>query len=392
MTKTTHTANSPARTAKAAKRISRRSVLKAGAGLGAVGLAFPGIVKNAFSSSGEINVMMWSDYLPADYVAAFEGETGIKINFTGIGSNEEILNKLKATRGRGFDLVTPTNPRSPQYADTGLLQPFDMAKIPNIANVNPAMLKIGDTEWNFEGKGSHWLPHLWGTEAIAWRTDLWTPAGGVPSFGDVWSEANAGKTMGRGHSMMLGAGLYMETIGELPAGAMRAAYNGETEMRATWDKVTAWCIARKPQIKILWNDADTQKNGLLNEGIVVGQTWDGPVLSMKTAGEPVTYQAPKEGALAWVDGLSIPSGAENMDQIYAFLEYAYRPEPAGKAIDSHGYNSAVLGADKFAGPAYAKNFAEAYPGDALTNLWPWPKEPVWYADIRTEYVNKFQSA
>ena len=117
-----------------------------------------------------------------------------------------------------------------------------------------------------------------------------------------------------------------------------------------------------------------------------------PALAMRTAGEPVTYQAPKEGALAWVDGMSLSAAAENIEQVYAFLSFCFEPEPAGKAIDKHGYNSAVLGADQFAGDQYKKNFAEAYPGDALSNLWPWPKEPQWYADVRTEYRNKFVNA
>ena len=90
-----------------------------------------------------------------------------------------------------------------------------------------------------------------------------------------------------------------------------------------------------------------RKNGLLKEGVVVGQTWDGPPLALKNAGEPVMYQAPKEGSMAWVDGMAIPVGASNIDQIYAFVDFAYRAEPAGKAINSHGYNSPVLGADKY---------------------------------------------
>jgi spermidine/putrescine transport system substrate-binding protein len=161
------------------------------------------------------------------------------------------------------------------------------------------MSKIGDDDWSFGGKGSHWLPHIWGTEGIAWRTDKWTPSGGAPSYGDVWADENAGKTMGRPHSMMLGAGLFMETNGELSKGDMWKAYQSETNMRPIWDKVTSWCIARKKNLKLLWNDADTQKNGLLNEGVVVGQTWDGPPLALKSAGEPVMYQAPKEGSMVW---------------------------------------------------------------------------------------------
>jgi spermidine/putrescine transport system substrate-binding protein len=106
----------------------------------------------------------------------------------------------------------------------------------------------------------------------------------------------------------------------------------------------------------------------------------------------VTYQAPKEGALAWVDGMALSKAAENVDQAYEFVKFCFNQEPAGKAIDKHGYNSAVLGADAYASAQYKKNFSEAYPGNALANLNPWPSEPQWYADVRTEYRNKFVNA
>lgn len=375
----------------AAKSHTRRTFLKGSAAAGAIGVVAPAYIQNALSSSGEINILMWSDYLPDTFIKSFTDASGIKVNYTGIGSNEEIINKMKATKGQGFDIVSPTNNRNLQWEPLQLLQPIDMKKVP-IDKVNPAMAKIGEAGWNFGGKGVHWLPHIWGTEGIGWRTDLWTPKDGVPSYGDVWADENAGKTMGRPHSMMLGAGLYMETIGELDPGSVWKAYSSEDAMRPIWQKITDWCIARKKNIKILWNDADTQKNALLNEGVIVGQTWDGPPLALKTNGDPVTYQAPKEGSMAWVDGMSVPIGAKNMDQIYEFVKFAFQPEPAGKAIDKHGYNSPVLGADKFAGDVYKKNFAEAYPGDALAKLNPWPAEAPWYADVRTEYRNKFVNA
>ncbi|MEZ5591989.1 MAG: extracellular solute-binding protein [Gammaproteobacteria bacterium] len=371
---------------------SRRGFLKSSAALSAAALGPWVISRNALASSGELNILMWSDYLPPSFLEAFTAKTGITVNYTGIGSNEEIINKMKATKGRGVDICSPTNMRSPQWIDLGLLQAFDMSRISTIGNVNPAMLRVGEEEWNFGGKGSHWLPHIWGTEAVAWRTDMYAPPDGMPSYGNIWSADVKGKTMIRPHSGMLGAGLYLETTGQLEPGAMRKAYDDEETMRKTWETVTAFCIANKDQIKLFWNDADSQKNGFLNDGVVVGQTWDGPPLAMKTAGEPVTYQAPKEGALAWVDGMSLSAAAENIEQVYAFLSFCFEPEPAGKAIDKHGYNSAVLGADQFAGDQYKKNFAEAYPGDALSNLWPWPKEPQWYADVRTEYRNKFVNA
>lgn len=382
-------------TALAAKRLTRRTLLQAAA-VGTVAVAAPAVVsRKVLASSGEVNVLMWSDYLPPSFIESFKAKTGITINYTGIGSNEEIINKMKATKGRGFDICSPTNMRSLQWVELGLLQPFDFGRIKNIGNVNPAMLKVGETEWNFGNKGPHWIPHIWGTEAVSWRTDKWTPKDGpdgLPSYGDIWDPAVKGKTMMRPHSGMLGAGLYLETTGVLKPGDMRRAYESEEVMRPIWQKVTDFCIKNKAQVKLFWNDADSQKNGFLTEGVVVGQTWDGPPIAMKNEGEPIMYRAPKEGALAWVDGMAMPIGAENVDQTYAFIDYCYEPEPAGKAIDKHGYNSAVLGADTFASEQYAKNFTEAYPGDSLANLWPWPKEPQWYADVRTEYRNKFVSA
>ncbi len=373
--------------------VSRRKFLKSTGAVAAAAAIGPWVISSkVLASNGEVNVLMWSDYLPPDYLAEFTAATGITINYTGIGSNEEIINKMKATKGKGVDICSPTNVRSGQWVELDLLQPWDYSKIPNIGNVNPAMLRVGDSEWNFGGAGSHWLPQIWGTEAVSWRTDLYSPAGGQPSYGNIWDGSAEGKTMIRPHSGMLGAGLYMETIGELKAGDVWRAYQSEDAMRPVWEKITAFCISNKHQIKLFWNDADSQKNGFLNDGVVVGQTWDGPPLAMKTAGEPVQYQAPKEGALAWVDGMSLSKSAANIEQAYAFVEFAFRQEPAGKAIDKHGYNSAIIGADAHAGNTYRQNFADSYPGSALANLNPWPAEPQWYANVRTEYRNKFVNA
>jgi spermidine/putrescine transport system substrate-binding protein len=373
------------------RHISRRGVVKGSAAAGAVALFAPAYVKNALSSSGELNVMFWSDELPEDLLKSFTDKSGIKVNFTGFGSNEELLNKMKSTKGEGFDLISPTLNRVPQWKELGVTQAWDLKKIP-VDRLNPAMLKAGEI-WNLDGKGQHWLPHVWGTEGISWRTDKWQPKGEFPSYGDIWDDANAGKTMGRSHSLILGAGLWMEGEGKLEPGSMlKAAYESEAKMRPIWEKVTQFCIDKKKNIKVLWNDADTQKNGLLNEGIVCAQTWDGPPIALKNDGQPVMYRAPKEGAMAWVDGMSLPTGAKNIEQAYAFVDFDYQPEAAGKAIDKHGYNSPVIGADKFASDRYAKNFADAYPGDALSKLNPWPSEPQWYADLRAQYVNKFQSA
>ena len=367
-----------------APRPTRRHVL-AGA------LAAPLFSNSVRASSGELNILMWSDYLPAAFKEQFTAETGITINHTPVGSNEEILAAIEATGGPGFDLVSPTNQRALQWEPLGVLQPFDMARVPT-DTVNPAMLKIGSDSWNFNAAGTHWLPHIWGTEGIAYRTDRWQPEGIAPSYGDVWSEALAGATMGRAQSMLVGAGLFLEAWDELEPGSVWAAYENEDTMRRVWTQITDWAVDRRSRINRLWNDAETQSAALLSDDISLGQTWDGPALALKSQGAPVHYQAPVEGAMAWVDGLAMPIAAAHVEEAYAFIEFAYDPENAGLATQSHGYNSPVLGADRFAGETYAKNFAEAYPADSLSKLNPWPAEAPWYAALRAEFVAKFKNA
>ena len=122
--------------------VKRRTVLKGLAAAGATAVGPWVVSPKVLAASGEINVLMWSDYLPPTFMESFKAATGITINYTGIGSNEEIINKMKATKGRGFDICSPTNVRSLQWIDLELLQPFKTDRIANLSNVNPAMLKL----------------------------------------------------------------------------------------------------------------------------------------------------------------------------------------------------------------------------------------------------------
>jgi spermidine/putrescine transport system substrate-binding protein len=59
---------------------------------------------------------------------------------------------------------------------------------------------------------------------------------------------------------------------------------------------------------------------------------------------------------------------------------------------STGYNSVVKGAAEHLDEKTKKNFSEAYPEDALDNLWWYVSEPAWFVPARTEYRDKFQAA
>ena len=54
-----------------------------------------------------INVFSWSGMLDLHYISKFEERTGIKVRFSHYESNEELLVKLRATKGKDMILLYP---------------------------------------------------------------------------------------------------------------------------------------------------------------------------------------------------------------------------------------------------------------------------------------------
>ncbi|MBC8242373.1 MAG: extracellular solute-binding protein, partial [Alphaproteobacteria bacterium] len=294
----------------------------------------------------------------------------------------------KAARGRGFDVITPTMMRADQWRRLDLLQAWEIEKLP-IDNVEERYLKASERDWTWD-YGLYHLPHLWGTEALAYQTERYQTSYGQLSLGDLWAPEVRGSIMGRPHSMMAGIGRYLASQGILPP--FEDAYRDEKSARSIWSEVTSFAIEHKDWVRLFWNDSNAQKEGFLRNGVVLGQTWDGPIIELKNEGQPVNYMAPKEGAFAWMDGFSMPVGATNIDQAYALISACYEAENAGIQASLSGYNATVKGVDQYISAPAKKAFAEAYPEGAMENLWWWPAEPQWYADIRDEYRDAFVAA
>lgn len=381
----------PAQETMRAAMLSRRTLLKSAAALGAVGLAAPIYSKNALSSSGELNLLMWSDEFPDPVIPNFEKATGIKVNQTPFSQNEEQINKLQATGGEGFDLCQPTQNRAPQYKDLAVLAPFDTNKLKNASNILPSMAEGAASLWTWED-GLYYMPHCWGSEAISYRTDLYKGDPTQISYGSLWDEGVKGHTQGRPHSMLLSIGLWWDATGKQPSNRMLDGYKDEDSFKKVWDPILAFAIENKAWLKQFWDSADNTKSGLMENDVWIGLTWDGPPLSLKKEGKPVNYTAPKEGAITWVDGLALLKAAKNTDQVYEFLNYLHTPEASAAVAEGSGYNPTITGADGLLSDVAKKNFQDAFPGDALKNLWPWPPEPTWYGEIRSQYADKFKAA
>ena len=116
-------------TQRAARAFTRRTLLKGAAAAGALSAAGPFIVRNARAASGEVKLFAWSGYISPEMIADFEKKTGIKAVLTEYGTNDELLNQLRASGGAGFDVIMPTVDRVPNYVEYELVQPLDESKV-----------------------------------------------------------------------------------------------------------------------------------------------------------------------------------------------------------------------------------------------------------------------
>src|SRR3981081_2013961 len=80
-------------------------------------------------SSKRLRIITWADYVPVDVAAEFEKETGIHVELT-LSNNEEMISKLHATGGAGYDLAQPSQDRiTGVQREFGLYRPIDLTQV-----------------------------------------------------------------------------------------------------------------------------------------------------------------------------------------------------------------------------------------------------------------------
>jgi len=376
-------------------QITRRSLLKTTAAA-AAGVTMPAVLraKDALSSSGQVNVFAWGDYVQQNMIDKFQSDTGITVNLSTFGSNDEAEQKLKASGGSGFDIIFPSVTNVPNYkvGDDYLLMEIDESRV-DMDNIIPSMVRDSISLGGVQRGKRLALPFDWGTEAITFNSAVYPLADNEVSFGSLWGDGMDGKVAFRQKSVIIGTGLYLDATGEVPSNRMLDVYKSEDDAKRVWDAVTAYVIAHKQNVGAFWNNATEATNAFTQAGCEIGQTWDTTGIKLGWDVDPKwKYRMPIEGGITWMDSIAIPSGAENVDQAYTFMNAMWDGEMAGLMVQNTGYNSAAVNAAKYAGDQYAATFAEIYTPETLGNLWWWQADTPWFAPMRQVYVDQITNA
>lgn len=371
-------------------RINRRGFIKGATALGAVGLASPYVMRGALAQAGEVKIFAWAGYVTDDMLKDFTAKTGLQATRTEFGTNDELLNQLRATQGGGFDVIWPTVDRVPNYVEYDLIQPLDENKV-NWDAAIPSSVEGSAGMGAVVGDKRYMVPCDWGTEAVAFNKDEAPLEYGTASYGDLWKEDYAGRVALRGHSGLVGIGLWLEGEGKLPH-PMRDSFKDEATMTANYDAIMEVAVANKAKIGQFWSNENEAQGAFRTNGCVIGQTWDSSAAALAKEGMPVAYLAPKEGALAWMEGVAIPKAAANVEGAYAFVNWYLTPEVGAMFANNLGYNTTAVGAEAHLTDANKAFFAASYPGDALEKLWWWPIQENWFVEKRNAYQDRFLSA
>jgi spermidine/putrescine transport system substrate-binding protein len=378
-------------TLRAARRFTRRTVLKGAAVAGTMAASGPWVVRDAFSSSGELTWFTWDDYEPKPFVEQFTKDTGIKLKLEIFTGNEDALNKMRATRGQGYDLVTPGLAWVSAGIDFGLYQPLDIKKVKNFGNIDPSLAERAERLGARRDGKIYSVPFTWSTEALAGALSVPLEANKT-SYGVMWDPQYKGKVAARARTLLLATGLWMEGTGKMEPGTMLRAFDDEELMKKAYGQTLTFAIANKGQIKQFWLKGGEQKAAFLQNGCVVGMTWDSIMFGLIKENNPYRYVVPAEGALTVMDTNALAKGAKNIEQAYALIDWTLQAKIGGLMTNNVGYNSVVTGASAFYDDDYKKFFAAAYPGDALAKLFVQGTERPWFIAARQQMVDQLLAA
>src|ERR1700734_3741581 len=122
----------------------------------------------AADDAKKLRLITWADYAPADVIAQFKQETGIQVEVT-LSNNEEIISKLRATGGAGFDLAQPSQDRiTGVQREFGIYKPIDLSQV-KLEQFTPEILEVTRKNTTLDGK-LYGLPYLWGADGLVVKT------------------------------------------------------------------------------------------------------------------------------------------------------------------------------------------------------------------------------
>ncbi len=281
-----------------------------------------------------LRLLTWGSYAPDNVIEMFEEKyPDIDVEVT-YSNNEEMIAKLRATGGAGFDLAQPSHDRI--YAaqlEFDIYKPLDLSQI-DTSNMTPKLLDGVKENATIDGE-VYAVPHQWGTTGLMVNT---AEAPDVKNWGDLCDPAYKGKTSMRLKRTILLATAY--SLGEDPF----AAYSDLDKYQGILDDVTEKLIECKDNIKAYWQGGDDLSAMMLSGEIVASESWDSTAYKLFGENPDIKFVPPASGALAWIDTFVLPRKGKADDAAYKWINFVLQPDVVELMSASTGAIASINGA------------------------------------------------
>ncbi len=328
-----------------------------------------------------LRLLTWGGYAPDAVIEKFEEATGHTVEVT-LSNNEEMVAKLRATGGGGFDLAQPSQDRiaGPQ-AEFGIYKAMDMSKIETALFI-PSMLEATKANTTVDGE-VFGVPHIWGTSGLIVNT---AEAGSVADYTDLCNEDLMGKVSYRlKRPTLIG---FAFSMGLDPF----AAYGDTAAYQEILDQVEAKLVECKPVVKAYWSGGDELINLMRSGETVAAMAWDTGGWKLNTDNPDINFVAPTSGALGWVDTFALPAQGRADEAAYAWINFVMQPEIAAMITEEAGNFTASKGADEFVNDALKAQYQTSFPPEAVDNIRWYPPVPAEIERIEGETLDRVQAA
>jgi len=340
------------------------------------------VVASGSANAETLRLLTWGGYAPDNVIQLFEKEyPDIKVEVT-LSNNEEMIAKLRATGGAGFDLAQPSHDRIfAAQKEYNIYKPMDLTKI-ETDKMQDNLLEGVKANATIDG-GVYAVPHQWGTSGLVADT---SKAPNVKSWADLCDAQYQGKTSMRlRRTILLGTAFGM---GKDPF----ALYADKDAYQKMLDEVTEKLIACKPNVKTYWNGGDDLATLLLSGEVVVSEAWDSTAFKLYGQNKNIVYIPPETGALAWIDTFAMPRKGEADDAAYKWINFVMRPDIVKLMSDSTGAIAAVKGGIDLLPEDKKAAVQAAFDDKALQNLKFFANIPPGLEDMEGKALERIKAA
>ena len=361
--------------------VSRRHFLGVtGLGLASLvlGAAMPGLKARRALAAGNLGDTLafttWPNYFAQENFDNFTKDTGVNINVSVFGSNEEMLAKLQAG-GTGWDVFVPTNYTISTYHELDLIEPLDLARLPAFdpSTHDPRFIGAGKVDGTLYA-----VPKDWGTTGYVVNTDK--VKGEMTTWKEFWDRAR-GDLTGR----VMVHDYQLTTIGNALKYFGYSFNSVDPKELADAEKLL---IEVKPHLFAINSDYQpSMRNG--DAWASVAWTGDGKQLNRDIPA--MQYVLGKEGGEIWTDHYAIPKGAPNREAAYAFIDYILTPEINAKEVLAHGAPSTDSRTNKLLPKEMLEN-PILYPAAESLSTLEFGAAATLTSPLRAEVMARFKSA